>query len=92
MLRNVRLLHIHNFLTDFCPQWPFLIIYFADITGSYTTGMSILALETVAAALFDIPTGIFSDKMGRRLTMASGSISCALGLACYAWGLSVSVL
>lgn len=92
MLRNVRLLHIHNFLTDFCPQWPFLIIYFARITGSYTAGMSVLAVETLSAAAFDIPTGIFSDTMGRRLTMAAGSFSCALGLACYAWGANIGVL
>ena len=92
MLRNIRLLYIHNFLTDFCPQWPFLVIYFSDITGSYTNAMSVMALETLAAALFDIPTGIFSDRMGRRLTMASGSLCCALALVCYAWARGISML
>jgi len=92
MLRNIRLLYIHNFLTDFCPQWPFLVIYFADITGSYTAAMSVTALETLSAALFDIPTGIFSDRMGRRVTMASGSLCYALGLISYTWASGISML
>jgi MFS family permease len=92
MLRNIRLLYIHNFLTDFCPQWPFLVIYFADMTGSYMMAMSVLALETLAAALFDIPTGIFSDHVGRRLTMASGSLCSALGLVCYASAQGIGIL
>ena len=54
--------------------------------------MSVLAVETLAAALFDIPTGIFSDRMGRRLTMASGSFCCALALVCYALGHTIGTL
>lgn len=92
MLRNIRLLYLHNFLSDFWPQWPFLIIYFADIAGSYTAGMSVLAVETIAAALFDIPTGIFSDRVGRRLTMGCGSLCCALALGCYAFAHGLPLL
>jgi MFS family permease len=85
MPRNIRLLYIHNFLSDFCPQWPFLVIYFQNITGSYTAAMAVMAVETLSAALFDIPTGIFSDRMGRRFTMACGSCSYALAISCYAF-------
>ena len=90
MLRNVRLLYIHNFLCDFWPQWPFLVIYFGQICGSYTAAMSVMAVETLSAALFDIPTGIFSDRMGRRFTMAFGSVACAL--ACYAFAHGIGLL
>ncbi len=92
MLRNIRLLYLHNILTDFCPHWPFQIIYFATMTGSYTAAMSVIALETLSAALCDIPTGIFSDRMGRRFTMVCGSLSCALGLSCYAWAHGILIL
>lgn len=92
MLRNVRLLYAHNFLSDFWPQWPFLVIYFANISGSYTAAMSVMALETFSAALFDIPTGIFSDRMGRRLTMACGSMCCALAMTCYSFAHGTTLL
>ena len=84
MLRNIRLLYIHNFLTDFWPQWPYLVIYFVPIAGSYTLAMSVMAVETLTAALLDVPTGIFSDRIGRRVTLACGSLFAALGTLCYA--------
>lgn len=85
MLRNVKLLYIHNFLSDFLPHWPFLVIYFQQISGSYTAAMSVIALQTLSAAIMDIPAGIFSDRMGRRLTLACGSLSMALSALCYAF-------
>jgi len=92
MLRNIRLLYLHNFLSDFRPQWPFAVVYFAQISGSYTAAMSIWALEMLSSAFMDIPTGIFSDRVGRRYTIFLGSLSAAIGVALYAlaqdiWGL-----
>lgn len=92
MLRNIRLLYIHNFLTDFWPQWPYLVIYFPSITGSYVSAMSVLAVETLSAALMDIPTGIFSDRLGRRVTIAAGSFCAALGIAFYAMAHGLGML
>jgi len=84
MHRNIRLLYIHNFLTDFWPQWPYLVIYFEPITHSYVLAMSVLALETLTAAFMDIPTGVFSDRLGRRVTISIGSFCAALGIGFYA--------
>lgn len=92
MLRNIRLLYVHNFLSDFWPQWPFLVIYLADKCGSYTLAMTVIAAETLSAAFFDIPTGIFSDRMGRRFTMACGSLSTALAISCYAFAPGIELL
>jgi len=85
MIRNIRLLYIHNFLTDFRFQEAFIVIFFAKITGSYTIAMSVLALATIVKAITDIPTGIFSDKVGRKNTLALGSFFTTLGIACYAF-------
>ncbi|MGE3624439.1 MAG: MFS transporter [Bdellovibrionales bacterium] len=86
MHRNIRLLYLHNLLTDFRFQAPFVLIYFEQVTGSYTAATLILATETLMAALLDIPTGIFSDRFSRRATLACGSASYALSLTCYAFG------
>lgn len=92
MLRNIRLLYIHNFLSDFFPQWPYLVIYFQSITGSYTSALSVLAIETLTSALLDIPTGIFSDRVGRRYTIALGSLCAAVGTSLYAAAYGVHLL
>ncbi len=84
MTRNIRLLYIHNFFNWLRFQLPFLVIYFADIAGSYTAAMGILAITTVTAAVADIPTGMLSDKMGRKFTLALGSCLGVIGLGFYA--------
>lgn len=92
MTRNVRLLYLHNFLTYFRFQEAFMVIYFAKIVGSYTSAMTIVALSTVVAALLDVPTGVLSDRFGRRNTIILGSICSAISVILYAfssdmWGL-----
>ncbi len=84
MSRNIRLLYVHNFLTDFRLQAPYLVIYFAQILHSYTLAMALMAAEQVSSALFDVPTGIMSDHIGRRKTLALGSLTAAIGIGCYA--------
>ena len=84
MSRNIRLLYVHNFLTDFRFQTAYLVIYFAQILNSYTLAMSIMAIEQVSSAVFDVPTGIMSDSIGRKKTLVIGSLAAALGIGCYA--------
>lgn len=92
MHRNVTLLAAHNFLNDFRFQEAFLVIYFAQISGSYTAAMTVLALFSLSEAVFQIPTGIFSDKMGRKRTFFLGSICSTLGVACYAFAHGMGML
>jgi MFS family permease len=92
MIRNVRLLYIHNFLSDFLPQWPFLVIYFAQISGSYTAAMSVIAVRMLSASIIDLPSGVFSDRMGRRMTLACGSLCCAIAVTAYAFAHNLLLL
>ena len=85
MLKNIRLLYLHNFLNDLRFQEAFLAIYFAQITGSYTSGMAVFAVATITSAIMDIPTGILSDRMGRRFTLVLASLCSTLGIACFAF-------
>lgn len=71
--RNVRLLSWFNFLGDFRMYGPIMVIYFAQVTGSYTAAASLLAVKKLASAAFDVPTGVLSDRLGRRGTMIAGA-------------------
>ena len=42
------------------------ILYFAHVTGSYVLGMSIFSVAYVSSAIFEVPTGIVSDLVGRK--------------------------
>ena len=67
--RNIRLITFFNFFLDFRLFAPVAILYFQSITGSFALGMSVFSLVFISAAFFEIPTGIFSDKIGRKKTI-----------------------
>lgn len=67
---------------------PIMVIYFAQVTGSYTAAASLLAVKMLSSAAFEVPTGVLSDRLGRRGTMIAGAVvmvAAHLGYA-GAWG------
>lgn len=85
---NIKLLKWFNFFTDLRLYAPIAIIYFAQVTGSYALGMSIFSITMVSSALFEIPTGILSDFVGRRKTIIFGAVAAVLFSVFYAIGQS----
>jgi MFS family permease len=73
--RNLVTMGLLNLLMDFKLYGAIAVIYFAKITGSLTLAMSIFSITMISAALFEVPTGILSDKIGRKKTVVFGVIS-----------------
>lgn len=92
MHKNIKILTWFNFFTDFKLYAPLAIIYFANVSGSFALGMSVFSIATVSSALFEIPTGIFSDRIGRRKTVIWGALSSIFYSIFYALGGSFWVL
>ncbi len=92
MERNIKLIGLLNFFTDFVFFAPVAIIYFQRVTGSYTLGMSVFSVAYASTALFDIPTGILSDRIGRKLTTLLGALCAIICIAFYAIGTSYLIL
>ncbi len=84
--RNVRLLAWFNFFNDFRPYAPIAILYFAQVSGSYALGMSVYSAVMLSQSLFEVPTGVFSDLIGRKRTVMCGALAAVLSLTCYAIG------
>ncbi|WP_214325995.1 MFS transporter [Nonomuraea sediminis] len=72
--RTVRLLSWFNFFGDFRMYGPIMVIYFAQVAGSYTAAASLLAVKMLSSAAFEVPTGVLSDRLGRRGTMIAGAV------------------
>lgn len=84
--RNIRLLAWFNFFEDFRPYAPIAILYFAQETGSFTLAMAVTSVSMVSSSIFEVPTGIISDMVGRRRTMMLGSIASTLCVLFWAIG------
>lgn len=84
MHRNIRLLAWFNFFLDFRLYAPIAILYFAHVSGSYALGMSVFSVTMLAGALFEVPTGVLSDRMGRKGTLVAGAAASVVSVICYA--------
>jgi MFS family permease len=90
--RNIRLLMVFNFLLDFRFYTPVAILYFAQVTGSFASGMMIFSIIMLAAALWEVPTGILSDQVGRKRTVILGAAASTAAIVFYAIGGSFAAL
>lgn len=86
--KNITLFKISNFLLGFSLFAPLAIIYFSKVAGSYALGASVIGLTMLSSAIFEVPTGIWSDRVGRRNTIILGSWARVLAFVFYAIGLS----
>ncbi|OGH02997.1 MAG: hypothetical protein A2798_01035 [Candidatus Levybacteria bacterium RIFCSPHIGHO2_01_FULL_37_17] len=92
MSRNIKILTWFNFFTDFKLYAPIAIIYFAQVSGSFALGMSIFSITMISSALLEVPTGVFSDRIGRKKTVVLGAIAATLAAVFYAIGQAFWIL
>lgn len=90
--RNLRLLAWFNFWLDFRLYAPVMVIYFSQETGSYALGMSILSIIMLSSALLEVPTGVFSDRIGRKRTVVIGAAASVVSIVFYAIGGAYPIL
>jgi len=92
MHKNIKLLSWFGFFTDFRFYAPIAILYFAEISGSFALGMSVFSIVTISSAFLEVPTGIFSDRIGRHRTVILGAIAGLLSMIFYAIGGTFTIL
>lgn len=90
--KNIKLLTWFNFFTDFKLYAPIAIIYFSNVAHSYALGAAVFSIIYIVSAIFDIPAGIFADRIGRKKTVVIGAAAAALYATFYAIGINFWVL
>lgn len=90
--RNIRLLSLFSFCSDFRVYAPIMVVYFQQVTGSYALAVLLFSIAKIASSVFEVPTGTLSDMMGRKFTLVLGQAAAVLSIALYAWGDGFAVL
>ena len=90
--KNVKLFKWFNFFADFKLYAPVAIIYFSHVTHSFALGLSIFSIAMLSDAIFELPTGLFSDYLGRKKSIALGALAAILAISFYAIGHSYWIL
>lgn len=73
--KNIKLMYFLNLFSEMKFFGVIAILYYTEITNSMMLGMSIYSISTIVSSLAEFPTGIISDRIGRKSTIVAGSIS-----------------
>ncbi|MFO0703686.1 MAG: MFS transporter [Patescibacteria group bacterium] len=84
-MRNNRIIHLWYLLDSLNPGNGIYVLYLSQALASATLGMTIIGIEKFAQALFEVPTGILSDKIGRKNTFVFMACAALVGAAFYAF-------
>lgn len=92
LTKNIRLIAWFNLFLGL--QFHVIIapVYFKHVTGSLTLASVVLASTFVFTAALEVPTGVISDRIGRRNTTIVGAVASVIAIAFYAWGLNFWIL
>lgn len=90
--KNIKLLSWLNFCCDFRIYSAIAVLYFAQVTGSFALALGVFSVGKIASSIFELPTGILSDLVGRKMTVVFGQASSILAITCYAIGGSFIML
>jgi MFS family permease len=83
---NVKLLSLFYICYNFRFYSVLAVIYFYQITHSYTLALSIFSVAQISQGLFEIPLGYYSDKYGRSNCLRVGALASLLSIVFYAIG------
>ena len=90
--KNIGLMPLFNFLIYTKLFTGIISVYFAKVTGSYAVGISLFAIIQVSLALMEVPTGVFSDTLGRRKCLIIGAVLSLMSVLFFAIGSSYLIL
>lgn len=72
--RNILLFKLYCLMGDLWPLSALAVVYFQQITGSYASAMGVFAIMGIIQSFAEVPTGIISDRIGRRKTMVMSAL------------------
>lgn len=85
LLRNMRLLRAIQIVQSFMVTISIIVVFFQQRGLGLGDVMLLQAVFAAVMVLVEVPSGYFSDVVGRRRTMIIGSVFIALGWWCYPW-------
>lgn len=83
---NINLFYIFSFIGSIQFYGPIFALFFQSFSLSQTQILSFLSIYAISTIIFEIPTGIFSDHIGRKKTLLISSILLSLSFFIFAFG------
>lgn len=82
--RNIPLFKLYYLFSEIWPLSALAIVFFQQITGSYAVALGVFSIAKIVQSFAEIPTGVFSDRIGRKKTMILSSLLTILAFLMFA--------
>lgn len=82
--RNIFLFKLYYLFYEIWPLSVLAVVFFQQITGSYALALGVFSIASIVQSLAEIPTGVFSDKIGRKKTLVLSSVLSVLAFLMFA--------
>ncbi len=82
---NLWKIYLYRFLSDFWLIAPILVPFYESNGLNATQVFVVQAIYSASVLVFEIPSGYMADVIGRKRTLALGSIALPIGLGIYAF-------
>lgn len=82
--RNIFLFKLYYLFSEIWPLSALAIVFFQKITGSYAFALGVFSIAKIVQSIAEVPTGVFSDKIGRKKTMILSALLTMLAFLMFA--------
>ena len=89
--RNVKIFIYYKFFQNMIIIGPVLVLFLLWKGLDYTQMMLLQSISAISVIIFEVPTGVVSDKITRHLSLFLGCLFTAIGLIVYILGKSFFV-
>lgn len=72
--RNILLFKLYYLFASMWPMSVLAVVFFQRITGSYAFALGVYSIMGIVQSIAEVPTGIVSDRIGRRKTMVVSAV------------------
>ncbi|WP_427338261.1 MFS transporter [Caloranaerobacter sp. DY30410] len=84
--RNIKTYYIYSIFADLLILGPIIVLFLTAKGLSFTEIMLLQSVAAISVVIFEVPTGAFADKFGRKVSMLIGAILWATSLLIYILG------
>jgi len=83
---NIKKFYIFSFLRELLFIIPVVVLFWQENGLSLTKIMILQAIYTLSIAIFEVPTGVFADKIGRKQSLTIGAFVLLIAAVVYSIG------
>ena len=84
--KNIKIYYMYSTFAELLILGPILVLFLIAKGLSFTEIMILQSIAAISVILFEVPTGVTADKLGRKLTLIMGSALWAISLTIYILG------